>query len=176
MYSVDCNCIPLVCGWCPFVAVYSNVEIGITIQCSCSRFMFLLNSVNISCLLFPIHSSTLQTFGQINQNHVSTASEKPFPSVPFVLLRISLSFTTVEIHLFVSVLLISLWTWQDLLKTTPVDHKDYAVLQEVLRLSRSFLSGINESSQSKRGVTLSHGMVSPLLCNLCYNELQKYLI
>ncbi|XP_037530417.1 active breakpoint cluster region-related protein [Nematolebias whitei] len=52
---------------------------------------------------------------------------------------------------------------QDLLKTTPVEHKDYAVLQEVLRLSRSFLSGINESSQSKRGVTLSHGMRRQLI-------------
>ncbi|XP_017281706.1 active breakpoint cluster region-related protein [Kryptolebias marmoratus] len=52
---------------------------------------------------------------------------------------------------------------QDLLKTTPVEHKDYAALQEVLRLSRSFLSGVNESSQSKRGVTLSHGMRRQLI-------------
>uniref|UniRef100_A0A3Q2Q6R6 DH domain-containing protein n=1 Tax=Fundulus heteroclitus TaxID=8078 RepID=A0A3Q2Q6R6_FUNHE len=39
---------------------------------------------------------------------------------------------------------------QDLLKTTPVEHKDHAALQEALRLSQSFLSGVNESSQSKR--------------------------
>ncbi|XP_029942761.1 breakpoint cluster region protein isoform X2 [Salarias fasciatus] len=45
----------------------------------------------------------------------------------------------------------------DLLKTTPSEHGDYAALQEALRLSRSFLSGVNESSQSKRDVTLSRG-------------------
>lgn len=32
-------------------------------------------------------------------------------------------------------------------------------LQVALRLSRSFLAGVNESSPSKREVTLSHGMV-----------------
>ncbi|KAM9424752.1 active breakpoint cluster region-related protein isoform 2-T2 [Pholidichthys leucotaenia] len=42
---------------------------------------------------------------------------------------------------------------RDLLKTTPAEHKDYATLQEALRLSCSFLSGVNESSQSKREVT-----------------------
>ncbi|KAI9543337.1 hypothetical protein NQZ68_011986 [Dissostichus eleginoides] len=51
----------------------------------------------------------------------------------------------------------------DILKTTPETHQDFALLQEVLRLSRSFLSGVNESSQSKRGVTLSHGMRRKLM-------------
>ncbi|XP_071062626.1 breakpoint cluster region protein isoform X1 [Pseudochaenichthys georgianus] len=51
----------------------------------------------------------------------------------------------------------------DLLKTTPETHQDFALLQEALRLSRSFLSGVNESSQSKRGVTLSHGMRRKLM-------------
>lgn len=50
---------------------------------------------------------------------------------------------------------------QDVLNSTPAEHADYASLQEALRLSRSFLSGVNESSQCKREVTLSHGMVSP---------------
>ncbi|KAM8900086.1 active breakpoint cluster region-related protein isoform 2-T2 [Spinachia spinachia] len=45
----------------------------------------------------------------------------------------------------------------DLLKTTPEGHGDYASLQEALRLSRSFLSGVNERSQSKREVMLRHG-------------------
>lgn len=52
---------------------------------------------------------------------------------------------------------------RDLLKTTPVEHGDYAPLQEALRLSRSFLSGVNESSQCKREVTLSHGMRRQLM-------------
>ncbi|KAM7377269.1 hypothetical protein PAMA_013864 [Pampus argenteus] len=52
---------------------------------------------------------------------------------------------------------------RDLLKVTPVEHRDYSVLQETLRLSRSFLSGINESSQCKREVTLSHGMRRQLM-------------
>ncbi|XP_027894704.1 active breakpoint cluster region-related protein isoform X2 [Xiphophorus couchianus] len=52
---------------------------------------------------------------------------------------------------------------RDLLKTTPVEHKDYAALQEALRLSQSFLSGVNESSQSKREVTLTHGMRRQLM-------------
>ncbi|XP_028284942.1 active breakpoint cluster region-related protein [Parambassis ranga] len=52
---------------------------------------------------------------------------------------------------------------QDLLKTTPADHGDYSTLQEALRLSRSFLSGVNESSQCKREVTLSHGMRRQLM-------------
>ncbi|XP_056299074.1 active breakpoint cluster region-related protein isoform X2 [Pseudoliparis swirei] len=51
----------------------------------------------------------------------------------------------------------------DLLKTTPQQHRDYRRLQEALRLSRSFLSGINESSQCKREVTLSHGMRRKLM-------------
>uniref|UniRef100_UPI0037E9886C active breakpoint cluster region-related protein n=1 Tax=Semicossyphus pulcher TaxID=241346 RepID=UPI0037E9886C len=52
---------------------------------------------------------------------------------------------------------------RDLLKTTPVEHRDYSSLQEALRLSRSFLSGVNESSQNKREVTLSHGMRRQLM-------------
>ncbi|XP_036002298.1 breakpoint cluster region protein isoform X2 [Fundulus heteroclitus] len=52
---------------------------------------------------------------------------------------------------------------RDLLKTTPVEHKDHAALQEALRLSQSFLSGVNESSQSKREVTLTHGMRRQLM-------------
>ncbi|KAM6908951.1 active breakpoint cluster region-related protein [Xenentodon cancila] len=52
---------------------------------------------------------------------------------------------------------------QDLLKTTPEEHRDHVPLQESLRLSRSFLSGVNESSQCKREVTLSHGMRRQLM-------------
>ncbi|XP_023276579.1 active breakpoint cluster region-related protein-like isoform X3 [Seriola lalandi dorsalis] len=52
---------------------------------------------------------------------------------------------------------------RDLLKTTPEEHADYAALQEALRLSRSFLSGVNESSQCKREVMLSHGMRRQLM-------------
>ncbi|XP_044041038.1 active breakpoint cluster region-related protein isoform X3 [Siniperca chuatsi] len=52
---------------------------------------------------------------------------------------------------------------RDLLNTTPVEHKDYTALQEALRLSRSFLSGVNESSQCKREVMLSHGMRRQLM-------------
>ncbi|XP_035004267.2 active breakpoint cluster region-related protein isoform X3 [Hippoglossus stenolepis] len=51
----------------------------------------------------------------------------------------------------------------DLLKTTPANHTDHVALQEALRLSRSFLSGVNESSQSKREVTLSHGLRRKLM-------------
>nr|XP_043877733.1 active breakpoint cluster region-related protein isoform X3 [Solea senegalensis] len=52
---------------------------------------------------------------------------------------------------------------RDLLKTTPAEHSDYVALQEALRLSRSFLSGVNESSQCKRDVMLSHGMRRQLM-------------
>ncbi|XP_078132648.1 active breakpoint cluster region-related protein isoform X2 [Sander vitreus] len=52
---------------------------------------------------------------------------------------------------------------RDLLNTTPMEHEDYTLLQEALRLSRSFLSGVNESSQCKREVTLSHGMRRQLM-------------
>ncbi|XP_039677253.1 active breakpoint cluster region-related protein isoform X4 [Perca fluviatilis] len=52
---------------------------------------------------------------------------------------------------------------RDLLNTTPMEHGDYTFLQEALRLSRSFLSGVNESSQCKREVTLSHGMRRQLM-------------
>ncbi|KAI5625834.1 active breakpoint cluster region-related protein-like [Silurus asotus] len=45
----------------------------------------------------------------------------------------------------------------DLLKHTPADHQDSAVLQEALRVSSSFLSGVNEGSQCKTSVTLSRG-------------------
>ncbi|XP_035507224.2 breakpoint cluster region protein isoform X3 [Scophthalmus maximus] len=51
----------------------------------------------------------------------------------------------------------------DLLRTTPVGHGDHVALQEALRLSRGFLSGINESSRGKREVTLSHGMKRQLM-------------
>ncbi|KAK7909801.1 hypothetical protein WMY93_014485 [Mugilogobius chulae] len=45
---------------------------------------------------------------------------------------------------------------RDLLKTTPEEHQDHASLREALRLSRSFLSGVNESSHGRKGVTLTH--------------------
>ncbi|XP_055756816.1 active breakpoint cluster region-related protein-like isoform X3 [Salvelinus fontinalis] len=51
----------------------------------------------------------------------------------------------------------------DLLKHTPQQHSDHPVLHEVLRLSRSFLSGVNEGSQCKREVTLSRGMRRQLI-------------
>ncbi|XP_008319526.2 active breakpoint cluster region-related protein [Cynoglossus semilaevis] len=54
---------------------------------------------------------------------------------------------------------------QDLVKTTPTLHRDYTALQEALRLSRGFLSGVNESSNAKREVTLSHGMRRQLMCD-----------
>ncbi|CAB1345228.1 unnamed protein product, partial [Coregonus sp. 'balchen'] len=38
---------------------------------------------------------------------------------------------------------------EDLLKHTPQQHSDHPVLQEVLRLSRSFLSGVNEGSHKQ---------------------------
>ncbi|XP_071315581.1 active breakpoint cluster region-related protein isoform X2 [Trachinotus anak] len=52
---------------------------------------------------------------------------------------------------------------RELLKTTPAEHDDYVALQETLRLSRSFLSGVNESSQCKREVMLSHEMRRQLM-------------
>ncbi|XP_070848817.1 active breakpoint cluster region-related protein isoform X2 [Chaetodon trifascialis] len=52
---------------------------------------------------------------------------------------------------------------RDVLKATPEEHGDYTSLQEALRLSRSFLSGVNESSQCKREVTLSHGVRRQLM-------------
>ncbi|XP_061092768.1 active breakpoint cluster region-related protein isoform X1 [Conger conger] len=51
----------------------------------------------------------------------------------------------------------------DLLKHTPLNHQDHAVLQEALRISSSFLSGVNEESQCKRAVTLSTGMRRQLI-------------
>ncbi|MCI4377286.1 hypothetical protein PGIGA_G00201950 [Pangasianodon gigas] len=51
----------------------------------------------------------------------------------------------------------------DLLKHTPADHHDSAVLQEALRVSSSFLSGVNEGSQCKTSVTLSRGERRQLL-------------
>uniref|UniRef100_A0A672RNU1 Active breakpoint cluster region-related protein-like n=1 Tax=Sinocyclocheilus grahami TaxID=75366 RepID=A0A672RNU1_SINGR len=45
----------------------------------------------------------------------------------------------------------------DLWKHTPPDHPDSITLQEALRLSSSFLSGVNERSQCKRSVKLSRG-------------------
>ncbi|XP_076581250.1 active breakpoint cluster region-related protein isoform X2 [Chaetodon auriga] len=52
---------------------------------------------------------------------------------------------------------------RDVLKATPEEHGDYTSLQEALRLSRSFLSGVNESSQCKREVMLSHGVRRQLM-------------
>ncbi|XP_062371732.1 active breakpoint cluster region-related protein isoform X2 [Sardina pilchardus] len=51
----------------------------------------------------------------------------------------------------------------DLLSHTPPDHHDSALLQEALRISSSFLSGLNETSQCKRAVTLSKGMRRQLM-------------
>ncbi|TRY85551.1 hypothetical protein DNTS_017173, partial [Danionella cerebrum] len=45
----------------------------------------------------------------------------------------------------------------DLWKHTPPDHPDRIKLQESLRLSSSFLSGVNERSQCKQPVMLSKG-------------------
>lgn len=57
-----------------------------------------------------------------------------------------------------------------------MEHRDYTVLQEVLRLSRSFLSGVNESSQGKREVTLSHGMVGLLLYTIWIYSMWKCVV
>ncbi|XP_067117552.1 active breakpoint cluster region-related protein [Osmerus mordax] len=46
----------------------------------------------------------------------------------------------------------------DLLSTTPLNHEDHPVLQEALRLSHGFLSGLNEGSRCRREVTLSHAL------------------
>ncbi|XP_041926440.1 breakpoint cluster region protein isoform X2 [Alosa sapidissima] len=51
----------------------------------------------------------------------------------------------------------------DLLSHTPPDHHDNALLQEALRISSSFLSGLNETSQCKKAVTLSKGMRRQLM-------------
>ncbi|XP_042154237.1 active breakpoint cluster region-related protein isoform X3 [Oncorhynchus tshawytscha] len=51
----------------------------------------------------------------------------------------------------------------DLLKHTPQTHGDHPVLLEALRLSQSFLSGVNEGSQCKQEVTLSRGMRRQLM-------------
>ncbi|XP_051757248.1 active breakpoint cluster region-related protein isoform X1 [Ctenopharyngodon idella] len=51
----------------------------------------------------------------------------------------------------------------DLLKHTPPDHPDSITLQEALRLTSSFLSGVNERSQCKRAVMLSRGERRQLL-------------
>ncbi|XP_076843460.1 active breakpoint cluster region-related protein isoform X2 [Brachyhypopomus gauderio] len=45
----------------------------------------------------------------------------------------------------------------DLLNYTPADHHDKTLIQEALRVSSSFLSGVNEGSQCKTAVTLSRG-------------------
>ncbi|KAM9827732.1 active breakpoint cluster region-related protein [Neosynchiropus ocellatus] len=47
---------------------------------------------------------------------------------------------------------------RDLVQTTPPEHPDYQIFQEVLRLSHSFLVGVNENSQCKREVMLTHDM------------------
>ncbi|CAM4515725.1 unnamed protein product [Leuciscus chuanchicus] len=51
----------------------------------------------------------------------------------------------------------------DLWKHTPLDHPDSVTLQEALRLTSSFLSGVNERSQCKRAVMLSRGERRQLL-------------
>ncbi|ROL45581.1 Active breakpoint cluster region-related protein [Anabarilius grahami] len=51
----------------------------------------------------------------------------------------------------------------DLLKHTPPDHPDSITLQEALRLTSSFLSGVNERSNCKRAVMLSRGERRQLL-------------
>ncbi|KAL2079805.1 hypothetical protein ACEWY4_025549 [Coilia grayii] len=51
----------------------------------------------------------------------------------------------------------------DLLSHTPPDHHDAPLLQEALRISSSFLSGLNEASQCKKAVTLSKGMRRQLM-------------
>ncbi|XP_031441073.1 active breakpoint cluster region-related protein isoform X2 [Clupea harengus] len=51
----------------------------------------------------------------------------------------------------------------DLLSHTPPDHHDNPLLQEALRISSSFLAGLNETSQCKRAVTLSKGMRRQLM-------------
>ncbi|XP_030634996.1 active breakpoint cluster region-related protein [Chanos chanos] len=45
----------------------------------------------------------------------------------------------------------------DLLRHTPPDHQDHALLQEALRISSGFLSGVNERPQCKKAVTVSRG-------------------
>lgn len=52
---------------------------------------------------------------------------------------------------------------QDVLKSSPAEHRDLPSLQEALRLSRSFLHGLNESSQHRREVTLSHSVRRQLM-------------
>ena len=50
---------------------------------------------------------------------------------------------------------------QDLLKHTPVDHPDYPLLQDALRISQNFLSSINEDIDPRRtAVTTPKGEVS----------------
>ncbi|XP_063043311.1 active breakpoint cluster region-related protein [Engraulis encrasicolus] len=62
----------------------------------------------------------------------------------------------------------------DLLSHTPADHYDAPLLQEALRISSSFLSGVNEPSHCKKAVTLSKGMRRQLVLDgfvvcLCEN-------
>lgn len=53
---------------------------------------------------------------------------------------------------------------QDLLKHTPVDHPDYPLLQDALRISQNFLSSINEDIDPRRtAVTTPKGEVSSRL-------------
>ena len=50
---------------------------------------------------------------------------------------------------------------QDLLKHTPVDHPDYPLLQDALRISQNFLSSINEEITPRRqSMTVKKGEVS----------------
>lgn len=58
---------------------------------------------------------------------------------------------------------------QDLLKHTPVDHPDYPLLQDALRISQNFLSSINEDIDPRRtAVTTPKGEVSPGPCTASY--------
>lgn len=50
---------------------------------------------------------------------------------------------------------------QDLLKHTPKEHPDFALLQDALRISQNFLSSINEDIDPRRtAVTTPKGEVS----------------
>ncbi|MGH0145577.1 UNVERIFIED_CONTAM: hypothetical protein FKN15_018670 [Acipenser sinensis] len=52
----------------------------------------------------------------------------------------------------------------DLLKHTPEDHPDRPLLQEALRISSSFLSGVNEEVPHKKSaVTISKGTIRQLV-------------
>lgn len=74
----------------------------------------------------------------------------------------SLVYLLILIHAY-GFINVFLYPPQDLWKHTPPDHPDSITLQEALRLTSSFLSGVNERSQCKRAVMLSRGEVLPHL-------------